>query len=123
MLKSSNGKAFAHDIHHITQRSVVTRRNSADITAAASIRHDKREIKLLVILAERLENGIKRNTNFYQVREREKKIKSTIETREHFPSNRGFQNVFICGLQVFEVKKRTTLVANQMFPNSKSDCG
>lgn len=73
MLKSSNGKAFAHDIHHITQRSVVTRRNSADITAAASIRHDKREIKLLVILAERLENGIKRNTNFYQVRERKKK--------------------------------------------------
>lgn len=72
MLKSSNGKAFAHDIHHITQRSVVTRRNSADITAAASIRHDKREIKLLVILAERLKNGIKRNTNFYQVREREK---------------------------------------------------
>lgn len=48
MLKSSNGKAFAHDIHHITQRSVVTRRNSADITAAASIRRDEREIKPLV---------------------------------------------------------------------------
>lgn len=37
-VKSSNGKAFAHDIHHITQCSVVTRGKSVRYSSSCSLR-------------------------------------------------------------------------------------